>query len=283
MLTPRFHCPQAVPGLAHGSRVELPADAAHHALRVLRLGEGTPIAVFCGHGGEYEAVLEGARGRSAQVLLGTFHAGDRVPRVDVHVQQAVVATEKMDWVVEKAVELGARWFTPVLAERSVVRLSGERAAKRVAHWQALAVSASEQCGMNRLLAVQPVRTLEAVCAEPGVTDGPRFMLYPDCERSLTAELSALFGDRAAGRGVVPGTGRRSPEAAPDSGIAPLSLTLLVGPEGGLSPGEAARARAAGYRPVALGPRILRTETAALAALAALRATIDDFSPAFAPT
>jgi 16S rRNA (uracil1498-N3)-methyltransferase len=106
MLTPRFHCPQATPGLARGTRVELPDDAAHHALRVLRLREGHPVSVFCGHGGEYEAVLEAARGKSAQVLLGTFHAADRAPRVDVHVQQSVVATEKMDWVVEKAVSSG---------------------------------------------------------------------------------------------------------------------------------------------------------------------------------
>ncbi len=263
MLTPRFHCPQAVPGLARGSRVELPPDAAHHALRVLRLDEGQAVAVFCGHGGEYEAVLEAARGKSAQVLLGTFHADDRVPRVDVHVQQAVVATEKMDWVVEKAVELGARWFTPVLAERSVVRLSGERAAKRAAHWQALATSASEQCGLNRLLEVRPVQTLDAACSDQGLADTLKFMLQPGCERSLTSELIAAFG------------GARTP--------APRSLALLVGPEGGLSPGESARARAEGYRPVTLGPRVLRTETAALAALAALRATIDDFSPSFAPS
>lgn len=283
MLTPRFHCPQAVPGLARGSRVELPADAAHHALRVLRLAEGTPIAVFCGHGGEYQAVLEGTRGRSAQVLLGTFHAGDRVPRIDVHVQQAVVATEKMDWVVEKSVELGARWFTPVLAERSVVRLSGERAMKRVAHWQALAVSASEQCGMNRLLEVQPVCALDPVCADQSTADGLRLLLHPECERTLISELLAVFDARCAGRGTHPGSGLPLPQAASGPDAVPRTLALLVGPEGGFSPGEVARAQAAGYRPVTLGPRVLRTETAALAALAALRATIDDFSPAFAPT
>ncbi|MCE2946553.1 MAG: 16S rRNA (uracil(1498)-N(3))-methyltransferase [bacterium] len=275
MLTPRFHCPQAVPGLARGSRVELPPDAAHHALRVLRLGEGQAVAVFCGHGGEYEAVLEAARGKSAQVLLGTFHAGDRVPRVDVHVQQAVVATEKMDWVVEKSVELGARWFTPVLAERSVVRLTGERAGRRAAHWQALAVSASEQCGLNRLLEVRPVQSLEAACGEAQAAGCLRFMLHPEGERSLTLELSAAVeaakGDAAAGG------------AAAGALSSVLSLALLVGPEGGLSPRESALARAAGYRPVTLGPRILRTETAALAALAALRATIDDFSPSFPHT
>lgn len=282
MLTPRFHCPQAVPGLARGSRVELPPDAAHHALRVLRLDEGQAVAVFCGHGGEYEAVLEAARGKSAQVLLGTFHADDRVPQVDVHVQQAVVATEKMDWVVEKSVELGARWFTPVLAERSVVRLSGERAGKRAAHWQALAVSASEQCGLNRLLEVRPVQTLDAVFASLDSSDALRFMLHPEGERSLTSALIAVFG--GAGRTGAPAGGQHPPAAAGSGPAAPpSSLTLLVGPEGGLSPGEVARARAAGYRPVTLGPRVLRTETAALAALAALRATIDDFSPSFAPT
>jgi 16S rRNA (uracil1498-N3)-methyltransferase len=284
MLTPRFHCPQAVPGLARGSRVELPPDAAHHALRVLRLGEGQAVAVFCGHGGEYEAVLEAARGKSAQVLLGTFHAGDRVPRVDVHVQQAVVATEKMDWVVEKSVELGARWFTPVLAERSVVRLTGERAGKRAAHWQALAVSASEQCGLNRLLEVRPVQSLEAACGEAQASGCLRFMLHPEGERSLTLELAAAV--EAAKGDAAPGALSSALSSAVSSAVSPavspaLSLALLVGPEGGLSPRESALARAAGYRPVTLGPRILRTETAALAALAALRATIDDFSPSFA--
>lgn len=256
MLTPRFHCPQAMPGLARGTRVELPEDAAHHALRVLRLREGHPVAVFCGHGGEYEAVLEAARGKSAQVLLGTFHAADRAPRVDVHVQQSVVATEKMDWVVEKAVELGAHRFTPVLAERSVVRLSGERAAKRAAHWQALAVSASEQCGLNRLLEVRPVQALDAACAGPHDEGALLCLLEPEGERSLTQEFAGFFTEPATG--------------------AARSLVLLVGPEGGFSPAEAALARAAGYRPVTLGPRVLRTETAALAALAALRATVDDF-------
>ena len=262
MLTPRFHCTQAVPGLARGTRVELPPDASHHALRVLRLREGQPVAVFCGHGGEYEAVLEAGRGRSAQVLLGAFHAGDRAPRIDVHVQQSVVATEKMDWVVEKAVELGARRFTPVLAERSVVRLSGERAAKRAAHWQALAVSASEQCGLNRLLEVCPVMALDAACAGPHDDGALLCVLDPEGERSLTQELSVLLANPA--------------------GVSARSLVLLIGPEGGFSPVEAALARAAGYRPVTLGPRVLRTETAALAALAALRAIVDDFSPPVPP-
>lgn len=262
MLTPRFHCPQATPGLARGTRVELPPDASHHALRVLRLREGQPVAVFSGHGGEYEAIIESGRGKSAQLLLGTFHAADRAPRVDVHVQQSVVATEKMDWVVEKVVELGARRFTPVLAERSVVRLSGERAAKRTAHWQALAVAASEQCGLNRLLEVRPVIALDVACAGPHDDGALLCMLDPEGERSLTDELQDAF------EGPLAEAGR--------------SLVLLVGPEGGFSPAEAALARAAGYRPVTLGPRVLRTETAALAALAALRATVDDFS-ALSPT
>lgn len=263
MLTPRFHCPQAVPGLARGTRVELPPDAAHHAMRVLRLREGQPVAVFCGHGGEYEGELEAARGKSAAVVLGAFHACDRAPRLDVHVQQAVVATEKMDWVVEKAVELGAHRFTPVLAERSVVRLNGERAARRAAHWQALAVSASEQCGLNRLLEVRPVQALDTACAGPHEAGALLCMLDPEGEHPLTALVAGAAS------------------AAPDA-VVPRSLVLLVGPEGGFSPAEAALARAAGYVRATLGPRVLRTETAALAALAALRATLDDFSPSSRP-
>jgi len=249
MPTPRFYCPQAVPGLARGARVELPTAAVHHALRVLRIPDGGAIIVFSGEGGEYEARIEVTSGKAAHASLQRFRAVDRFPRIDVHIQQAVVATEKMDWVVEKAVELGARSFAPVLAERSVVRLSGDRAEKRVAHWQALAVAASEQCGLNRLLAVHPVASIETGCAGPHADGATLCMLDPRGECSLTDLVLAL--------------------------PAPV-LTLLVGPEGGLSDREAAQARAAGYRPVTLGPRILRTETAALAALATVRAIADDF-------
>lgn len=257
MRTPRFHCPQAIHGLARGTRVELPPAAAHHALRVLRLADGDPIAVFSGHGGEYEAVLETARGKAAHARLDGFHAEDRAPQIDVHIQQAVVASEKMDWMIEKAVELGARSITPVLAERSVVRLSGERADRRVAHWQALAIAASEQCGMNRLLEVRPVCAMELACTQIPVPGSLCCLLSPEGECTLTEAVPAAL------------------HAAARAGHA-LSLTLLVGPEGGFSLRESAQAREHAYRALRLGPRVLRTETAALAALATVRAIADDF-------
>jgi 16S rRNA (uracil1498-N3)-methyltransferase len=235
-----------------GARVELPAAAAHHALRVLRLGEGDPIALFCGHGGQYAARLDAARGSSAQARLEAFHADDRAPAIDVHLLQALVATEKMDWLIEKAVELGARSVTPVTVERSVVRLNGERAQRRVEHWQALATAAAEQCGINRLLEVRPASAFEAACAQSPAPDEARVLLDPLAGQTFAGWAS---GRAAAG---------------------PLVLRLLVGPEGGLSERERALAAAHGYLPLALGPRVLRTETAALAALAALRALADDF-------
>jgi len=275
MLTPRFHCPQAVEGLAHGTRIDLPATAAHHALRVLRLADGAPVAVFSGRGGEYEAVLDAPRGAPAQARLTRFHALDRAPAIDVHIQQALVASEKMDWVIEKAVELGARSVTPVQVERSVVRLSGERAARRLAHWQALAISASEQCGLNWLLEVRPVLSLQAACAAsvagaapidgdiPVVAAALRCRLDPQGLTSLTGWLLAGVAECASAGGRP-------------------SVTLLVGPEGGFSGTETTLIDAHGYRPVTLGPRVLRTETAALAALAALRAIADDFAAAVLP-
>jgi 16S rRNA (uracil1498-N3)-methyltransferase len=133
-----------------------------------------------------------------------------------------------------------------------------------------------------LLEVRPVQTLDAVCDDLDSGNALRFMLQPGCEHSLTSELIAAFGTARRSAGTSAVAAPLSPGAVPQPYISPRSLVLLVGPEGGLSPGEAARARVAGYRPVTLGPRVLRTETAALAALAALRATIDDFSPAFAP-
>jgi RsmE family RNA methyltransferase len=220
------HKPQFTPHVDCGDHV-----IVVNAGKVHLTGQKTEQKIFYWHTGYPGGIKE----RSVRALLDGKHP---------------------ERVVEKAVELGARRFTPVLADRSVVRLSGERAAKRAAHWQALAVSASEQCGLNRLLDVRPVQALDAACAGPHDDGSLLCMLDPEGERSLTKEFSDFLAEPATG--------------------AARSLVLLVGPEGGFSPAEAALARAAGYRPVTLGPRVLRTETAALAALAALRATVDDF-------
>ena len=247
MSVPRFHCPRAVPGLAAGTLLELPASAAHHAQRVLRLADGAPIVLFDGRGGEYAARLACTPGAPASARMEAWHDRDRAPRIAVHLLQSLAASEKIDWVVEKAVELGCASLTPVGASRSVVRLHGERAARRVAHWQALAVAASEQCGLNRLLQVHPVTGLrEAIDRSP---PGLRLRLDP----VAGAPLPACLG--------------------PD----PLAAVVLaIGPEGGFDPQEERALGEAGFLGCTLGPRVLRTETAALAAVAAIRAIADDF-------
>lgn len=236
-----------MPGLPAGARVELPAAAAHHARRVLRLDDGAPVVLFDGTGGEYAARLLGSPGAGAAACIEAWEGCDRAPRIAIHLLQSLAATEKMDWVVEKAVELGCASVTPVGAARSVVRLHGERAARRVAHWQALAVAASEQCGLNRLLRVRPVASLGQAIGE--APDGLRLSLDPAAGASLRARLA------------------HAPVTA---------VVLAIGPEGGFELAEVRELASGGFLSCALGPRVLRTETAALAAVAAIRAIADDF-------
>lgn len=224
--------------------VSLPAAASRHA-QVLRLQPGDALTLFNGQGGQWAATVSemGRREVTVQVLLH-----DPVEReLPLAVVLAVVmpAGDRMDFVVEKATELGAAAILPLMSERSVLRLAGERAAKRVAHWQALAVAACEQSGRNRVPGVQPVRSLgEALQTEFALPLAP------------AAHARWLLGWRGA-----------KPWAAPAATV--RHLTLLSGPEGGFTEAEEAAARAAGFAPVCLGPRVLRADTAPLAALAAV--------------
>jgi 16S rRNA (uracil1498-N3)-methyltransferase len=212
----------------------------------LRLDAGDALTVFDGEGREYAAVIERLGKHGVSLRLGEPLAVDRESPVAVTLAQGISSGERMDYTVQKAVELGVAAVQPIAAERSVVRLSAERAAKRVAHWQAIAVAACEQCGRNRVPRVGPVLSLtDWLAAAPA--DALRLTLAPG--RALT--LHELERPRA-------------------------SVALLVGPEGGLSPREQADAAAAGFRPLRLGPRVLRTETAALAALAAMQVMWGDF-------
>jgi 16S rRNA (uracil1498-N3)-methyltransferase len=231
---PRFYCPTA---LANGSSLELPPGTAKH-VQVLRLQPGAGITLFNGEGGEFEAVIE-RMGRTevrAQVLQHV--AIEREPNRQVHLAVGMPANERMDWLVEKATELGAASIQPLRAERSVLKLAGERAQKKTAHWQAIAIAACEQCGRNRVPAVHEVMSLDEWL--PQAQAAARWML------TVAADAVPL---------------------AIDAGVA--ALVLLSGPEGGLSAGEEARARAAGFMPRSLGPRVLRAETAPLAALSRL--------------
>ncbi|WP_459615250.1 16S rRNA (uracil(1498)-N(3))-methyltransferase [Bordetella sp. 2513F-2] len=237
MPLPRFYCD--VP-LSAGARIVLPDATAHHAVRVLRLRDGAALTLFNGTGGEYPAVLR-LDGRSASAELGPLDPREAELPGRITLVQGLPGSDKMDWVVEKAVELGAACIVPVSARRSVVQLSGNRVEKRLAHWQRIAQAAAEQCGRNRLAAVEAPCTLAEWLARPA--EGLRLMCHPEAALPLA-------------------------EALPPRGSAPFSLALLVGPEGGWSDEEIAAARAAGVQAVRFGPRVLRTETAGLALMAA---------------
>ena len=237
----RFHFPDRLPA---GGEVALPDALAHHALRVLRLRDGEAVVLFDGSGGEVEARLA-VRGKAVFAQLGEARAVERESPLRIVLVQALASGDKMDWVVQKAVELGAHAVQPVQAERSVLRLAGERADKRVAHWQQVAVAACEQCGRNR---VPEIRPLQALAPWLGAhRDALNYVLAPGG--------AAGVADEPEPKDVV---------------------HLLVGPEGGWSEVEIAAFDAAGCRPVRLGPRVLRTETAGLAAVAALQARWGDF-------
>jgi 16S rRNA (uracil1498-N3)-methyltransferase len=240
---PRFFC---AGDLSQGATRDLPEAAAHHAARVLRLTVGDTVIVFNGAGGESDARILSIGKDHVSVRVGPWHAREAEPSVRVVLLQGLSARERMDFTVQKAVELGVSEIFPVEMRRSVMRLPEERAARRIEHWQNLVVAACEQCGRNRVPEVHPVSTLpDWLGAHSSVPGEQRVILSPLAATRLR-DLSA-----------------------------PQELLLLAGPEGGFAPEELEMAQACGFTPVRLGPRVLRTETAALAALAAIHALWGD--------
>ena len=241
---PRFFCPLP---LTAGASLNLPDGAARH-VQVLRLQPGDSVTLFNGEGGEFEAKVTRMGRSDVQVKVGTHALVEREAARAVHLVLGTPANERMDWLVEKATELGVASVTPLVTERSVLRLSGERAQKKQAHWQAIAVAASEQCGRNRVPAIQPLQTLadwlKTEAAKPLSEAGTTRLLL-----SLSPASQVLSQATANGGPVI----------------------FLSGPEGGLSTAEEAAALACGFAPVTLGPRVLRAETAPLAALVTLAA------------
>jgi len=218
---------------------------AHHVIHVLRLQAGAALTLFDGRGGEYSACIQRI-GKSALTLtVGTRRDVSRESPLTTLLAQGISSGERMDYTVQKCVELGVAAIQPLSTQRSVVRLTSERADKRVAHWQAVAAAACEQCGRNQLPKVLPVLPLTTWLGMAPA--GERYLLSPHANQRLR--------DLARPQGAV---------------------TLLVGPEGGWNEDETAAARLAGFMPMALGPRVLRTETAAVAALAAMQALWGDF-------
>jgi 16S rRNA (uracil1498-N3)-methyltransferase len=243
MSTPRFHVP--VP-LTVAATLDLPEAAAHHAARVLRLRCGDAVTLFNGMGGEYAACITAIGKHDVTVTIERHDPVERESPLPVTLVQALSSGERMDLTIQKAVELGVSRIVPVESERCVVRLKGERAEKRVAHWQQVAISACEQCGRNRIPEVRMISPLDVWLAAE-VSDALRWVLLPGAHTVLR-----------------------------DLPCPQKPVELLVGPEGGLTDAEAEAAQRAGYQPVRLGPRVLRTETAAPALLAALQALWGDF-------
>lgn len=235
---PRFYCPQP---LTSGATIDLPESVAHH-LHVVRMQPGAALTLFDGRGGQYAAtLLEIGKKRASATVLDHEALEVELPYA-VTLAQGLPEGSKMDWIIEKAVEMGVARVQPLAAQRSVVRLSGERAEKRQAHWQEVAVAASEQSGRNRVLEVEPLRDCMAWMA--GTAVGTRILLSPRGQGSLAAWAHA------------------NPAQA---------VCLLIGPEGGFNEREEAAAIEAGALALTMGPRILRTETAGIAAVAALNA------------
>ena len=239
---PRFHCP--IP-LVTGHTVDLPAGAARH-VQVLRMQPGMGLTLFNGEGGEFDAVVARMGRSDVQVTVGTHQARDCEAPVAVHLAVGMPANDRMDWLVEKATELGVASIQPLMTAHSVLRLKGERAEKKQAHWQAIAVSACEQCGRNRVPMVWPV------------TDLDTWLAHAPAHAQTTANPLRCVLSLGADTRPLP--------AALDALASVGSILFLSGPEGGLSDTEDAQTRSMGWTPVTLGPRVLRAETAALAAL-----------------
>lgn len=241
MAAPRIHLPQP---LQAGQTLALPADAARH-VQVLRLQPGDGLTLFGDpvRGGEWRARVRSMGRRDVTVVIEAHAAVEREPARAVHLAVGMPANERMDWLVEKATEIGVASIQPLLTARTVLRLDGERAARKVAHWQAVAVAACEQCGGNRVPTVHPVRPLADWLADP----------------SRKAQGAGVWLSLAAGSAPLPAW------AAAHGG----PCHVVLGPEGGLTGAEEAALAQAGLVPLGLGARTLRSETAALAALALL--------------
>jgi len=234
--------------LARGARLALEPSAAGHLVRVLRMQAGDPLAVFDGLGREHHATVAQANGKRVEIEVGEALEPVREAPLAITLAQGVARGERMDFAIQKATELGVARIVPLLTQRSVVKLDARQAAARLEHWRGIAIGACEQCGRATLPAIEPPRPLDehlaAVPRAPGAS--LRLVLVP----------GAGAGPAALGRPAGP-------------------LELLVGPEGGLEDGETELALRQGYRALSLGPRILRTETAGIAAIAALQALYGD--------
>ncbi len=245
MNAPRFFCDEP---LTVGARVSLPKTVSHH-IRVRRLKAGQMIVLFDGSGVEFECLLQFEADGQALALVSAALEVNRELRGKVVLVQGIASQDRMDWVIQKAVELGVAELIPIAATRSVVKLTAERATKRAEHWRKLVISASEQCGRNRLMNIHPPRELAdaiAICQAL-----PILLCHFNADSVDLAQQDLVQRTAASG-----------------------AICIVVGPEGGWDEAEAQRWLDAGALPTSLGARVLRTETAGAAATAALTALLN---------
>jgi 16S rRNA (uracil1498-N3)-methyltransferase len=240
MRIPRIYTGQELRG---NTRIELEPGPSAHIARALRMREGDKLTLFNGEGGEYPTEIATIDKKKVVVTTGTHRALELESNLQIHLGIAVSRGDRMDWIVQKATELGVNTLTPLFTERTEVRLTGQRAAKKIHHWQQIAISACEQCGRNRIPAIQALQNIG------------------DWLTSTEAQRKFVLHHRADSIGGVSDK--------------PASIALLVGPEGGLGDNEIGAAEQAGFQSLRLGPRVLRTETAPLAAIAILQARWGD--------
>ncbi len=245
MSVPRFYCP---PPLPLSTNFELPAAAAHHASRVLRLRVNDEVQIFDGCGNALDATINHISGKC--VMLGNLQTCMAQPAsiLSIVLAQAMCSSDKMDLIVQKATELGASEILPVQTQRSVAKLSGTRAEKRAEHWRSIAIAACEQSGRNDLPQIHVPQDIETWMLSVQNTPGSKFILLPGGATQLQLQPKPL-----------------------------MRVTLLIGPEGGFSADEANIALQMGFAPILLGPRVLRTETAAIASISALQTLWGDFN------
>jgi 16S rRNA (uracil1498-N3)-methyltransferase len=245
--------------LTAGGLVELTRDTAAHLVKVLRARSGDALVLFNGDGREYGGTIEAVRGSRVSASIGAARALDRESRFKLTLVQCVPRGDRMDFIVQKATELGVARIVPVLSQRSVVRLDAEQAASKQAHWHAVAVSACEQCGRNRLPAVEAPQPLLSYLGglEPQGISGEFLRLVLEPERASQASAAAQPLNVAA--------------------TAVTGAQIAIGPEGGFAPEELEAFDLSAFERLGLGPRVLRTETAAIAAIAVLQARFGDMS------
>lgn len=244
MRIPRIHTEQT---LRPGSEVLLPEQAGEHVARVLRLERGHPLILFNGDGREYDAELASLAKRAVTASVLAVREVDREAPLKLTLAQSIARGEKMDWILQKATELGVARIVPLVTERTEVKLDEDRAERRMAHWHSVVAGACEQCGRNLLPELEPPQRLDRWLGALAADGGARLALLPEGDSTL----------------------RHLPPV--ENGA-----VLVVGPEGGFSDNDVAMLRHAGFLGLRLGPRILRTETAGVAALAALQALCGDF-------